>query len=399
MRLLIVSHVIHFRHEGRLYAYGPYVREIDVWAELFPEVMIASPCRDAVPPGDCLPFESSNISIAPQMETGGETWWSKVKLAAATPLMMLGVAREAWRSDAVHVRCPGNLGLIGTLVAPLFCSRLVAKYAAQWDESADQPWGTRLQKGILRSRWWRGPVTVYGEWPNQPPHIISFFTSLLTGEMIARARVAAVAPRPASGMRILYTGRLSKSKNVDTLIRAVAECLRTGREVTCTVVGDGPEREHLEALSESFGAQRAVKFAGAVAFEKVIDHLEQSDALVLVSETEGWPKAIAEAMAFGLVCVGSDTGFLPRMLDGRGFVVPPGDAEALTKTLFKIYDSPDRCADIRGRASEWAQRFSLSGLRDAIRSLLEEKWSVQLGTPVQHRIDKKGTESQWEPSV
>jgi len=64
MRLLITSHVIHYRHQGRLYAYGPYAREIDQWADLFAEVEIASPCRQQEPPGDCLPFERANISIA-----------------------------------------------------------------------------------------------------------------------------------------------------------------------------------------------------------------------------------------------------------------------------------------------------------------------------------------------
>lgn len=40
-RLVVISHVIHYRKAGELYAFGPYSREIDVWADLFPEVLIA----------------------------------------------------------------------------------------------------------------------------------------------------------------------------------------------------------------------------------------------------------------------------------------------------------------------------------------------------------------------
>ena len=55
-RLLIVSHVRHYRHDGQLGAYGPYAREIDIWADLFESVVIAAPLRRVPFPGDCLPF-------------------------------------------------------------------------------------------------------------------------------------------------------------------------------------------------------------------------------------------------------------------------------------------------------------------------------------------------------
>ena len=64
--ILIISHVIHYEWEGRLWAYGPYALEINVWAEIFEKVTIASPLRKVQPPGDCVPFSAANIQIAPQ---------------------------------------------------------------------------------------------------------------------------------------------------------------------------------------------------------------------------------------------------------------------------------------------------------------------------------------------
>src|SRR5579862_2021398 len=98
MRLLVVSHVTHFRYKGQLFAYGPYSQEIDLWADLFKELTIAAPCRNEPPAGDCLPFTRSNITMAPQMEVGGETFGAKIKLALATPLLVVGLARAMWRS-------------------------------------------------------------------------------------------------------------------------------------------------------------------------------------------------------------------------------------------------------------------------------------------------------------
>jgi glycosyltransferase involved in cell wall biosynthesis len=372
MRLLITSHVIHYSHAGRLFAYGPYAREIDLWADLFTEVQIASPCRMAPPPGDCLPFERVNISILPQKEAGGESLFAKLGLVASVPAMAFGLARAMRNADAIHVRCPGNLGLIGVLLAPLFSRRLIAKYAAQWNGGDAEPLSARFQRAVLRSSWWKGPVTVYGSWPGNPPHVIPFFTSLLTAEQLERAKVSSRRPRRGPGLRILYTGRLSKAKNVDVLLRAMAAA---GPDLCATIVGEGPERRALEALADSLGLRSRVAFTGGLPFDAVIEHLEWSDALVLVSETEGWPKSIAEGMAFGLACIGSDIGLVPQMLgEGRGFTVPPREEIALTNVLRQIASSPDRLEPMRQSAAAWAQRYSLEGLRDALNTLMHQWW-------------------------
>src|SRR5436309_1535265 len=114
--LLVVSPVVHYRHAGRLYAYGPYAREIDVWAELFETVVIASPLQTATPPADCLPFTGENISIAPLPQRGGHTLGAKMNLIASLPALVFGLAKAMRRADAIHVRCPGNLGLLGALL-------------------------------------------------------------------------------------------------------------------------------------------------------------------------------------------------------------------------------------------------------------------------------------------
>ncbi len=347
-----------------------------LWAELFPDVVIAAPCREEAPPGDCLPFERRNISIDPQIEAGGSSPLAKLNLAASIPMMALGLARSMRRADAIHVRCPGNLGLVGAVLAPLFSRRLVAKYAAQW-HGGDVPLSARMQRLILASAWWKGPVTVYGEWPGYRKHVVPFFTSLLTAEQIARARQAAMRERRPPGLEVLFTGRLSRAKNVDVLLRAVAAVRQEGCQISATIIGEGPEGPALENLAVALGIRHAVRFTGGLPFDGVIPYLEAADVLVLASETEGWPKSIVEAMAFGLVAVGSNIGLVPQMLDGRGFTVPPRDPAALAAVLRTVAASPDRLEEMRRRAAAWAQRYSLEGLKTAIADLLKDWW----GTP------------------
>ena len=283
------------------------------------------------------------------------------------------------RADAVHVRCPGSFGLLGVLLAPLCVRRRVAKYAGQWTGYPGEPWSYRLQRRLLRSRWWGSPVTVYGKWPKQPEHVVPFFTSVLGEAHLDRARRAAAGKRFGSPLRTLFTGRLTAAKNVDVLIRAVAQVRATGFDVECDIVGEGPELPRLERLASELGISAAVRFAGGLEFERVLDHYEQADVLVLASETEGWPKALAEGMAFGLVPVGSDRGLVPQMLGGgRGHVIPPRDLTALADVLRRMASDPESLYGPSARAAAWGQRYSLEQVREALRILLAERWNVNL---------------------
>lgn len=379
--LLIVSSAIHYRHGGRLFAYGPYAREIDVWADLFPRVRVAAPCREEAPPGDCLPFTRGNVEVVPQLETGGDRLRAKAVQVLLLPLLVFGLCRAMRRADAIHVRCPGNLGLLAILLAPLFSRRRVAKYAGQWCGYAGEPRTGRWQRALLRSSWWGAPVTVYGRWPDEPPHVVPFFTSILTDEQVARARESARRRRFGHAPRVLYVGRLYEGKNVDVLLDALGTLKSEGLELRCDIVGEGHLRAPLEEQAARLGLGGQVAFAGGVDFGRVLDAYERADVLVLASENEGWPKAVAEGMAFGLVCVGADTGFVPEMLgEGRGLVVPPGDAAALARALRRICDSPEECARMSARASAWSQRYSLEGLREALRELFAAHWRVSLDT-------------------
>ena len=379
-RLLLISHVPHFQHDGQLWAYGPYAREVDaVWAALFASVCIAAPVKHGPPPADATPFANRNIKLADMPEFSGGRLEKGSRLADLPKLCIAAarLLRLARQAEVVHLRNPGNLGLLGALLGPLLGRRRIAKYAGQWNGFPGEASTVRLERRLLRSRWWGAPVLVYGRWPRQPAHIVPFFTSVLNEPQMAQARQAATArasqvPSPGVPLRLLYVGRLSREKHVDTIIQTVAALRGQGIAVTCTLVGHGAADAELRSLATTLRLNDAVSFAGGVPFEQVTRFYETHDVLALISETEGWPKAIAEAMAFGLVCIGSDRSIIPQMLgNGRGLVVPPGDVLALSSALSQIaaWPAAQRQETVR-QAAAWGQRFTLENLRDAIRDLL-----------------------------
>lgn len=378
MNLIIVTHVVHHEHRGNVYAYAPYAREIDVWADLFDKIVIAAPLRTAEPPGDCLPLAHSNISFAPQRELGGETLKAKLKLTLFLPVMIWELCKVMRKGDAIHVRCPSNLSFLATVLAPLFSNRVVAKFAGQWDPNPVDPLSVRVHKALLSSRWWCGPVTVYGKWPNQGKNVIPFFSSALTDDQLARASAAVQNKTREATRNILFVGRLSRSKNVDVLLQTLA-CLRSEKiEFKCTIAGTGPELGALQELTDRLSLRDSVEFLGGVDFDCVLNQYKRSGILVLASQTEGWPKAIVEAMTFGVIPIGSNLGLMPQLLEGRGFVVPPRDVDALASALRQLLVAPDQFSEMRARAADWAKGYSLDALRDRLRVLLSERWGVPM---------------------
>lgn len=370
-RLAVISHVAHVLEDGRVSAYGPYAAEIDEWAKLFDSVTIAAPLARGGRRGDDRAFEARNIAVEELPAGGGPGLGAKLRLLAVIPVWIRRIWRVMRRADLVHVRCPGNVGLIGALVAPLAGRPMIAKYAGQWSGYPGEPWSFRLQRWILRNLWRRGVVLVYTDKP-EAPHIIPFFNSALTAEQMERARAASRKERERG--RLLFVGRLTREKGAGDAIEALALLSEQGIQAVLDIAGEGPERGRLEERARQRRAH--VRFHGGVPFDHVLRLYEEADILLLPSRTEGWPKVLAEAMAFGVPCIATAGGLAAWMLDGgRGLTVPYGNPAEVAKAVVRLLEEdPEARAERRRRCAEFGQRFTLDGVREGIRELIDQRW-------------------------
>jgi glycosyltransferase involved in cell wall biosynthesis len=145
-------------------------------------------------------------------------------------------------------------------------------------------------------------------------------------------------------------GRLVPEKDFPLLVRAAAPLL--GPDARLVIVGDGAEAGAVRAEAAARGVAPFVVLPGAR--DDVPRYLAALDAFVLSSRVEGLPLAALEAMAAGLPVVATAVGGLPGLIsDGvTGFLVPPGDEEALRRRLVALRGDPAaaRAAGERGRA-------------------------------------------------
>ncbi len=163
--------------------------------------------------------------------------------------------------------------------------------------------------------------------------------------------------------RLVTVGSLEQMyKGTDVLIDAVAECNRSGLDLSVTIVGEGRHRIELEKRAITSGLNRRAAFTGSVsAGEGVRAYLDAADLFVLPSRTEGMPRALLEALARGLPCVASKVGAIPEVLPEED-LVPPNDPSALARKLREILSDNERLGRMSQRNLAEASKYRESAL-------------------------------------
>lgn len=153
-------------------------------------------------------------------------------------------------------------------------------------------------------------------------------------------------------------------KGVNYLISAVAACRRAGMDLTLTVIGDGRRRGELQRLAAALGLRERVTFLGQLpAGDAVRRELDRSDIFVLASLTEGLPRAMVEAMARALPCIGTAVGGVPELLPPED-LVPPADAAAMAARILEVARDRDRRIRMSARNRIRAGDYSDPVLRE-----------------------------------
>jgi glycosyltransferase involved in cell wall biosynthesis len=150
-------------------------------------------------------------------------------------------------------------------------------------------------------------------------------------------KVESRKPKRQGPYQLVTVGTLAQPyKGTDVLIEAVARCVRVGLDLTAVIVGDGKYRRELMAEAERAGVSSRIQFRGQVAAgEAVRNILDAADLFVLPSRQEGLPRALVEAMARGLPCIGATVGGIPELLDPSE-LVPVNDPAALAVKIQEV---------------------------------------------------------------
>jgi len=154
-------------------------------------------------------------------------------------------------------------------------------------------------------------------------------------------------------------GRMSYEKNIDVVLRAVAEI----GDITMMVVGKGPAKDHLERIAKELGISEKVIFTGFVPDDELPEYYAASDVAVSASKFETQGLSILEAMACGLpVACTKDRAFEDFVVDGENGFFFEGGASECAAAITKCISSKETLSP---GAVRTARTFSLSASADA----------------------------------
>lgn len=179
-------------------------------------------------------------------------------------------------------------------------------------------------------------------------------------------------------IHLISVGRLVKKKGLIFALKAFSELVKTYKNLHFTLIGDGPERENLELLIKKLKLQAKVTMYGWKSHKEVITLLDRSHIFLLPSITrsngneEGIANALKEAMAMGLISIGTFHAGTPELIDDgiSGFMVPEQDSKALAKKIMYIIKNPQiwESIGIQGR-QKVEKKFEIKKLSHKLEKL------------------------------
>lgn len=150
---------------------------------------------------------------------------------------------------------------------------------------------------------------------------------------------------------VVQVGHLIKQKHFDVTLRAFARLKKEYLAAQFTVVGQGSEREALEALADELGVSESVHFLGQLPNEAVLAEMSKAQFFCMPSVREGFGIVYLEAMASGCVAIGTEGEGIADLIESgkNGFLVPPEDSEAIWRVMQRCLQHPAEAEAIAAR--------------------------------------------------
>lgn len=323
---------------------------------------------------DCYSLDSRVERIGLGLSRESIRWWQKL----ANNYLRVRALRSALRSthpDGILSFLPTTNVLSVLAAHPLKIPVVVSERVSPEHDKHPMAWRALRAFAYRRAvamtiQTERGAVWLKQRIPGVPVRVIPNPVQM-EGEMLDAAALGVMSACRDQNI-VLAVGRLAVQKGYDLLLHAFVSTAADHPEWRLVILGEGPERHHLEAQVRELGLTGRVLLPGFSSTPQAL--MRRAQLFVLPSRFEGFPNALLEAMACGLPCVSFACPTGPAELithEIDGLLVPPQDTNALAAALGKLMDDP-AFRDRLGRAAQAvASAYSLDSILARWNALLE----------------------------
>jgi glycosyltransferase involved in cell wall biosynthesis len=362
---------------------GGFAFQMRALSELFEATTVVVPVSPRPQAdGECS-ITGRNLKVVPLTELRGKGAVRKLGFP-------LWLARNGWRflrelraAEAIHAPVPGDVGTAGMLLGFLLRKRLFVRHCGNWfvqTTAAERFWKWFIE----RCAGGRNVMLATGgsdELPSgrNPAVRWIFSTSLTSGELAAYG-----APRRRmndSSPQLIIACRQSRLKGTGRLIESMPLILQSLPGARLEVAGDGPDLNAFRALAAQLGLSGRVIFRGKLSHDEVMEALREADLFCYpTASSEGFPKAVLEAMACGLPIVTTRVSVLPQLLkSGCGVLLPDTSPPSIACAVAECFADAGRYLEMSARSVESARQYSLEQWRNKIGERLREAWGTLAG--------------------
>ncbi len=381
MKLVVFSHKACWACAGSPTGYatdGGFPFQMKAISELFDETVLLLPCY----PRDCAKGEialtGQNLRVVPLTSRRGTGLYSKPSFLPWLLCNSGTILRELRRADGVHAPIPGDVGTVGMLGAWLFQKPLLVRHCGNWLRPvtvAEKFWFWFMETfaGGHNVMLATGGAAELPSQKNSNVHWI-FSSSLTQKELRVYAQDRSY---PTDGLlRLIHVARQEGAKGAATIIQCLPLLSRRFPQVSLEIVGEGSGIPEFKKLTANNGVAGRVRFSGKLNHEQVMERLQEAHLFVFpTTSSDGFPKAVLEALAVGLPVVATKVSVLPQLLcNGCGRLVDNATPESVARGIEQALSNSAEYEAMSHKATETAQRYSLEAWRDQIGKLLTEAW-------------------------
>lgn len=351
-------------------------------SELFAETVVVVPVESSPAPKGTAPLVGRNLRIRPLSSPSGTGLKRRLLfilwLFRNGPLILEAIRK----ADATHTPIPGDIGTIGMLIAFFLRKPLFVRHCGNWENrrtSAERFWRWFMER-------FAGERNVFLATGGSvdPPSAKNanikwiFSTSLTRAEISRLARSSKL--RPSQPLRLVTVGRIEHGKNMHLLIESLPYLQNEFPQCTLEMIGAGNEMDKLKRLTASLGLTEQVQYLGRVDHETVLQRLKTADIFCFPTKSEGFPKAVLEALACGLPVVTTPVSVLPLLIEGNrcGIVLSDPTPKDIARAIREIAANPHLYQSMSLQAIQTAREYSLESWQTTIRALLEHQWGKKL---------------------
>lgn len=373
-KLMILSLAKHAKNNSIYYSYEPYVREINLWCELYDQVDIYT---------EIIHFDESNKHSFAEFKFKNITlkslWSVPVRKSIASkvfhiltlPFLTIQFLTVLWKYDLIHIRNSSIPSIILGLLIRLFNKKTITKWAGGFAPFPNESIISKIDRKVAGLPSKSNKTLIYSK--SNRPNLIPFIPALMSEEEIQFAQnLSQNKPDFKKVLNIVSIGRLHPTKNFELIPEALSVLLQQNIKFNWCYhcIGDGVLMTKMKDLVAKLKLQDHVVFHGALKFSDAQKILAKSHVLIMPGVLEGWPKPIAEAWVHNVFPIAAHCGNIPDILDsedkGLTFIPEPNN---LAKSIVEAHRilSKRELVNLNG----FAKAMSLEKFKDRLEKVIK----------------------------